>query len=362
MKTLVSKLFVLLGAVALVVISITGTLFLTRPAGYLSIDVNPSVEFSFNRLNRVVEAKGLNPEAIALLGGEDFKGIEIDDAVREVVFALLENDYLSHEEAMLLFSADEREASNEVLQRIKNEAVVWLKDYETTNLVSQSTNLNDDEIEFAHELGMSAGKYNLVKTIINNSQGITTGTLMDMSIGELMQFAYENQIALNMFDDEQDKQDDKDGHYEKDDMDDVDDYVDSSSLIGSERAKEIAYLHAVIDPSMVFDLEVDLDEEDGRMIFEIEFKAGNIEFEYDIDAISGEIVKWEQDRQDDMDDQNDDKDNVDDQDNDRNDDMDDMDDQDDDRNDDKDDVDDQDDDQNGDWDDNDDNDDDDDDD
>ena len=304
MKNLKSTLFTLLGAVALVAVAVTGTLFLTSPSGYLSIDVNPSVEFSFNRLNRVVEANGLNPEAVALLDGKDFKGLEIDDAVREVVFSLLDNGYLSNEEAMLMFSTDDKEASNVILQRIKNEAVVWLKEYyETTSLISQSVSLNEDEIKLAHELGMSAGKYNLVKNILSSGEDVSTSTLINMTIGELMRFAQENQIALDMIDDgKRDDQDEQDGN------DDLDEYVDPSSLIGSERAKEIAYLHAVVDPSMVFDLEVDLNEEDGRMIYEVEFKANDTKYEYDIDAVSGEIVKWERDdeldRQDDLDDQN----------------------------------------------------------
>lgn len=304
MKNLKSTLFTLLGAVALVAVAVTGTLFFTSPSGYLSIDVNPSVEFSFNRLNRVVEANGLNPEAVALLDGKDFKGLEIDDAVREVVFSLLDNGYLSHEEAMLMFSTDDKEASNEILQRIKNEAVVWLKEYyETTSLISQSVSLNEDEIKLAHELGMSAGKYNLVKNILSSGEDVSTSTLMNMTIGELMRFAQENQIALDMIDDgTRDDQDEQDG------KDYMDEYVDPSSLIGSELAKEIAYLHAVVDPSMVFDLEVDLNEEDDRMIYEVEFKANDTKYEYDIDAVSGEIVKWERDdeldKQDDLDDQN----------------------------------------------------------
>lgn len=304
MKNLKSTLFTLLGAVALVAVAVTGTLFLTSPSGYLSIDVNPSVEFSFNRLNRVVEANGLNPEAVALLDGKDFKGLEIDDAVREVVFSLLDNGYLSNEEAMLMFSTDDKEASNVILQRIKNEAVVWLKEYyETTSLISQSVSLNEDEIKLAHELGMSAGKYNLVKNILSSGKDVSTSTLMNMTIGELVRFAQENQIALDMIDDgKRDDQDEQDGN------DDLDEYVDPSSLIGSELAKEIAFLHAVVDPSMVFDLEVDLNEEDGRMIYEVEFKANDTKYEYDIDAVSGEIVKWERDdeldRQDDLDDQN----------------------------------------------------------
>ncbi|MBW6474363.1 MAG: hypothetical protein K0B14_14655, partial [Anaerolineaceae bacterium] len=73
-----TKSIVTLGAATVLIITalIAGVLFITQPAGFLSIDVNPSMELSFNRLDRVVQAKGLNPEAIALLDGRDLKGLD----------------------------------------------------------------------------------------------------------------------------------------------------------------------------------------------------------------------------------------------------------------------------------------------
>ena len=248
MKTKKSTFIVLIGAIALVVISVTGTLFFTQPVGYLSIDVNPSVEFSFNRLNRVVEAKSLNPEADALFEGKDFKGVDIDDVVREIFIALLDSDYLTQEQSMILFSTDDRNFSNEVLQRIKNEAVVWLKDYyEDTILVSQSINLKDTEIEVAHELGMSAGKYNLVKNILSNSQSKSINSLMNMTVGELLGFALENQIKLDMiYENEQDGQLVGRNNVKSKGLDNYY-FGDTNAYIGVESAKEIAFSNAGID-------------------------------------------------------------------------------------------------------------------
>ena len=35
---------------------------------------------------------------------------------------------------------------------------------------------------------------------------------------------------------------------------------------------------------------MELDTDDGVAVYEIEFKVGNVEYEYDINAISGEII------------------------------------------------------------------------
>ena len=66
--------------------------------------------------------------------------------------------------------------------------------------------------------------------------------------------------------------------------------------IGMERAKEIAFAHAKVSPSEVRKLKVELDRDHGRMIYEIDFEVGRTDYEYEIDALTGEILMWEADR------------------------------------------------------------------
>ena len=48
-------------------------------------------------------------------------------------------------------------------------------------------------------------------------------------------------------------------------------------------------------PEAQFD-EIKLDDDDGRLIYELKFRDGNrVEYEADLDAITGEILKWEKD-------------------------------------------------------------------
>ena len=44
--------------------------------------------------------------------------------------------------------------------------------------------------------------------------------------------------------------------------------------------------------------KVDLDLERGVMVYEVEFRVGNMEYEYEINAKSGKILKAEKDRDD----------------------------------------------------------------
>ena len=40
-------------------------------------------------------------------------------------------------------------------------------------------------------------------------------------------------------------------------------------------------------------LKVDLEDENGRPVYEVEFKAGNTEYEYKIDGITGAVLEHE---------------------------------------------------------------------
>ena len=62
----------------------------------------------------------------------------------------------------------------------------------------------------------------------------------------------------------------------------------ASSVISVDRAKQIALSHAGVSGASF--KKVKLDKDDGVRVYEIEFKVGNVEYEYDIDASSGAII------------------------------------------------------------------------
>lgn len=65
----------------------------------------------------------------------------------------------------------------------------------------------------------------------------------------------------------------------------------SGNYIGQEDARNRAYAHAGIAAEDVLKVEVELDDKNGVMIYEVEFETGTVEFEYEIDALTGEILR-----------------------------------------------------------------------
>ena len=69
-----------------------------------------------------------------------------------------------------------------------------------------------------------------------------------------------------------------------------------SGLIGEEAAKSAALAHAGVSAADATGLRCELDEDGGRWVYEIEFRAGGVEYEYEIAAADGTVLKAEQDR------------------------------------------------------------------
>ena len=63
--------------------------------------------------------------------------------------------------------------------------------------------------------------------------------------------------------------------------------------IGQAAAKSIALDHAGISDYEAYDIDVELDDEKGALIYEVEFKADGMEYDYEIDAVSGSILRCE---------------------------------------------------------------------
>lgn len=67
-------------------------------------------------------------------------------------------------------------------------------------------------------------------------------------------------------------------------------------VIGVEKAKEIALEKAgITDKNVIFD-RTELESENGKWIYEIDFKENQTEYDADVDAITGEIISWSVER------------------------------------------------------------------
>lgn len=71
-----------------------------------------------------------------------------------------------------------------------------------------------------------------------------------------------------------------------------------STDIGAQAAKAAALKHAGLSESQVRELQAEWDNENGRAVYEVEFKSGGMEYEYVIDAATGAVLDHETERDD----------------------------------------------------------------
>ena len=58
---------------------------------------------------------------------------------------------------------------------------------------------------------------------------------------------------------------------------------------------ELALAHSWVKAADAVFLQVELDWEDGRAEYEVEFYAGNTEYDYDLDAVTGAVLSFDHD-------------------------------------------------------------------
>ena len=72
----------------------------------------------------------------------------------------------------------------------------------------------------------------------------------------------------------------------------------SGTGVTAEEAKQIALDHAGVNEADIRALELETDRDDGRTVYEFSWKVGWTEYDYDIDAATGEILSFSQETDD----------------------------------------------------------------
>ena len=305
-KTIKRRFFTpkLIGAMATVVICAFGILGVNQYQKTMSavdtvidFDVNPSVEIKTNKKEEIVEVNALNDEGKTILQDMDLENVDLDVAVNALIGSMLKNGYISEAQNSILVSVkndDETKAKN-LEEKISKDIDELLKAQNIQGSILSQMYNDDDEMEkLAKQYNISEGKAELINRIVKaemkDSKGnvYTFESLSKLSINELNVLLNSKNVVLNNVI--------STGN------------ASETGLIGQEKAKEIAFTKAGVTATTVSELEVELDCDDGVLVYEVEFRSGNNEYEYDIHAKDGTIVKENAEIEDDY---NDDDDNDD---------------------------------------------------
>ena len=326
-------------------------------ASVVSLDVNPSIELKVNRSEKVLVCTPLNEDAKAILAdmsnGADLKGAKLDVAVNAIVGSLVRNGYLDSISSAIMISVEDKDTARaEKLQRELTSTVdgVLQTSEAKAAVLTQTLTQDAGREQQARENNISTGKAALVNRVLAINPSLKFDALAKLSVEELKDLAEAGAPAMPIGTDKamdiaaaafgkastakmaysavDPELDESPAHYEVEITSQsgeefeykIDAYtgaileskreaedgaetpaeqpakpVPSQTVqnIGYAKAKSIALNHAGVSESKAYDMDVELDNEDGTFVYEVEFKSGGMEYSYEINAATGTILKHE---------------------------------------------------------------------
>ena len=292
--------------------------------------------------------------------GADLKGAKLDVAVNAIVGSLVRNGYLDSISSAIMISVEDKDTARaEKLQRELTSTVDGVLQTSAAKAAVLTQTLTQDagREQQARENNISTGKAALVNHVLALNSALKFDELAKLSVEELKDLAeagapampigmdaartaaeeYAGTTALDSVTAEVDSElDESLAHYEvelhtawgefeylvdaytgkvlsgqKDLLttastpnettkpsDQKPDPSGTAQNIGYAKAKSIALNHAGVSENEAYDMDIELDNEDGILVYEVEFKSGNMEYDYEINAATGAILKHESELED----------------------------------------------------------------
>lgn len=191
-KKLGSILLAIMVLVGLAACTDTGT----EVSGYyVSVDINPSIEFVVNDEDIVESYLFLNEDAAVLCVDLDFVGMNIDDAVELFVETATAAGYVDpdgEDNAVLItvITDDDEDENEEVRNRICDRIRKRLNTHFAKNFINAIVLTEDftqeDLLAEADELGVSAGKLKLAYAALITDETLVKEELLELPVKDIL--------------------------------------------------------------------------------------------------------------------------------------------------------------------------------
>lgn len=243
----------------------------------ITLDVNPSIDIIMDENDKVVTVTPLNDDAQVVIGDMDFSGSSLDVTVNALIGSMLVNGYLDDIRNSILVSVENGDAAKAASLQAEVSALISSAvgdgGFEAA-VLTQTVTATSESTSIAEQYGISEGKAELILKVVAADPTLTVESLAPLSVNDITLIANSRGIS--------DSTVNQTGT------------ASAKGYISVDDARAAAYAHAGVSASDVVYVETDFDSEHGVMVYEVEFYAGNVEYEYDINAQTGEVVKYEQ--------------------------------------------------------------------
>jgi len=248
-----------------------GLLADSRADTWVMLEVNPSIELELNQKDRVLAAHAKNEDAVKIIDKMDLKGTPVDVAINALVGSMLKHGYIRENANSVLLSVEGADGQRSAaLQHSLTLSISQQLNMVNGAVISQSLTVDPRLEALAQQHGISYGKAALVDKIIAQNSHLLFVDLAQLSVNELNLLLSSKGVTAE-------------GMASQGSASDID-------FIGEARALELALTHAGVSEHDAGRVHIELDFDDGRMVYDVEFYRESREYEYEIDARSGEVL------------------------------------------------------------------------
>lgn len=208
----------------------------------ISIDINPGISLSLNRYEYVINAQPLNDDGADVLDDLNLERLDLDTALNALIGTMNRKGYLSEGATASVFVSGKDEDYNQKLYREVSEDFAHL----VPSMVTQqadSQQPSDDQQPQSNETQTDS----------------TQAQQSDSPSTQQPQQSTDTAVSL-------------------------------------EQAQQLALQKAGLSDSEVIWKKLEQDEDDGRIVYELEFISGRTEYDCEIDAATGNFLKFEQEQ------------------------------------------------------------------
>lgn len=163
----------------LLVLGAVGWGLYQTPVAAISVDINPSLELTVNRFDRVIGVKGFNEDGEAVAAQVDLINMRYDEAVETLLESEALSPYLSEDAFVSVAVACDEQEKGEAMRR-----QVQAGTAECPAEVSCTAG-NSEDVEQAHEAGLSFGKYRAFEELQALDPSVTVEDVQDMTMREI---------------------------------------------------------------------------------------------------------------------------------------------------------------------------------
>lgn len=148
------------------------------PTATISIDINPSIELGINRFDRVISVESYNDDGETWMESLDIRNMDYNEAVRQILA----------DEHLLLLLSDDALLSITVIGSDEAQSSEILSGMQSCTAGKKNTycySAHAEDVEEAHALGLSYGKYRAFSELQALDPEITAEEVQNMTMREI---------------------------------------------------------------------------------------------------------------------------------------------------------------------------------